>query len=309
MALVADRAAERADRRARVLAAVAREAPASGGATVRVCIVGCGAVGSLFAGEPRATSTTSRCGPTTLRRRTSTRSTRTGSGSTGAGEVIGRLQRDDATPAELPPCDSRDRRDEGDAHRRRRSPRRRTRSPTARSRSVQNGVGNEEVARAARRARDPRHDVPGGEDPRARRRAVGREGRHDARPVRAAARARGRDRARSRDACTRGGMPTAAVADARPAQWRKVIFNAVDEPGRRAHRPHARPRLRAARPPRARQRRSSTRARPSPAAQGIALDADPEELIDHAARPEVAYGHKASMLQDVEARRRRRSTS
>ena len=24
-------------------------------------------------------------------------------------------------------------------------------------------------------------------------------------------------------------------------------------------------------------------------------------MIDHAARPEVAYGHKASMLQDVEA--------
>ena len=39
------------------------------------------------------------------------------------------------------------------------------------------------------------------------------------------------------------------------------------------------------------------------AAQGIELDADPEELIDHAARPDVAYGHKASMLQDVEARR------
>jgi 2-dehydropantoate 2-reductase len=38
-------------------------------------------------------------------------------------------------------------------------------------------------------------------------------------------------------------------------------------------------------------------------AQGIVLDADPEELIDHAARPEVAYDHKASMLQDVEARR------
>ncbi|HEY6017783.1 MAG TPA: ketopantoate reductase C-terminal domain-containing protein, partial [Gaiellaceae bacterium] len=28
-----------------------------------------------------------------------------------------------------------------------------------------------------------------------------------------------------------------------------------------------------------------------------------EELIDHAARPDVAYEHKASMLQDVEARR------
>jgi 2-dehydropantoate 2-reductase len=39
------------------------------------------------------------------------------------------------------------------------------------------------------------------------------------------------------------------------------------------------------------------------AAQGIVLDADPEELIDHAAKPEVAYEHKASMLQDVEARR------
>ena len=38
-------------------------------------------------------------------------------------------------------------------------------------------------------------------------------------------------------------------------------------------------------------------------AQGIVLDADPEELVDHAARPDVAYGHKASMLQDVEARR------
>src|SRR5207253_645014 len=39
------------------------------------------------------------------------------------------------------------------------------------------------------------------------------------------------------------------------------------------------------------------------AAQGIELDADPEELIDHAARKDVAYDHKASMLQDVEARR------
>jgi 2-dehydropantoate 2-reductase len=39
------------------------------------------------------------------------------------------------------------------------------------------------------------------------------------------------------------------------------------------------------------------------AAQGITLDADPEELIEHAARPDVAYDHKASMLQDVEARR------
>jgi 2-dehydropantoate 2-reductase len=39
------------------------------------------------------------------------------------------------------------------------------------------------------------------------------------------------------------------------------------------------------------------------AAQGIELDADPEELIDHAAKREVAYDHRASMLQDIEARR------
>ena len=32
------------------------------------------------------------------------------------------------------------------------------------------------------------------------------------------------------DACTRGGMPTTAVEDARGAQWRKVIFNASTNP-------------------------------------------------------------------------------
>jgi len=36
-------------------------------------------------------------------------------------------------------------------------------------------------------------------------------------------------------------------------------------------------------------------------ALGIELDHDPEEMVDHAAR--VAHDHKASMTQDVEARR------
>jgi 2-dehydropantoate 2-reductase len=35
----------------------------------------------------------------------------------------------------------------------------------------------------------------------------------------------------------------------------------------------------------------------------VTFDSDPEAMIDHAARKEVAYDHKASMLQDVEARR------
>jgi 2-dehydropantoate 2-reductase len=104
------------------------------------------------------------------------------------------------------------------------------------------------------------------------------------------------------DACTRGGMPTTAVADARPAQWRKVIFNAATNPvGALTGLTHGRvceqPLLRAL------VTQLVDEGKAVAAAQGIVLDADPEELIDHAARPDIAYDHKASMLQDVEARR------
>ena len=104
------------------------------------------------------------------------------------------------------------------------------------------------------------------------------------------------------DACTRGGMPTSAVADARPAQWRKVIFNAATNPvgaltglthGRVCERPDLRAIVSAL----------VDEGKAVAVVQGITLDADPEDLIDHAARPDVAYDHKASMLQDVEARR------
>jgi 2-dehydropantoate 2-reductase len=104
------------------------------------------------------------------------------------------------------------------------------------------------------------------------------------------------------EACTRGGMPTAAVADARGPQWRKVIFNASTNPigaltglthGRVCERPDLRQLVSGL----------VDEGKAVAAAQGIELDADPEELIDHAAKPEVAYDHKASMLQDVEARR------
>jgi 2-dehydropantoate 2-reductase len=104
------------------------------------------------------------------------------------------------------------------------------------------------------------------------------------------------------DACTRGGMPTHAVADARGPQWRKVIFNASTNPigaltglthGRVCERPELRRLVSGL----------VDEGKAVAAAQGIELDADPEELIDHAARKDVAYDHKASMLQDVEARR------
>ncbi|MDX6407197.1 MAG: 2-dehydropantoate 2-reductase [Gaiellaceae bacterium] len=104
------------------------------------------------------------------------------------------------------------------------------------------------------------------------------------------------------EACTRSGMPTAAVADARGPQWRKVIFNAATNPvGALTRLTHGRvcedTEL----------RRLVTglvdEGKAVAAAQEIELDADPEDLIDHAAKREVAYDHKASMLQDVEARR------
>ena len=104
------------------------------------------------------------------------------------------------------------------------------------------------------------------------------------------------------DACTRAGMPTEAVADARGPQWRKLIFNAATNPiGALTGLTHGRVVEDAGLRRLVSQLVDEGRA--VAAAQGIELDADPEELIDHAARPDVAYDHKASMLQDVEARR------
>ena len=104
------------------------------------------------------------------------------------------------------------------------------------------------------------------------------------------------------DALTRAGMPTSAVGDARGPQWRKVIFNAATNPvgaltglphGRVCERPELRSFVSAL----------VDEGKVVAGALGVVLDADPEQLIDHAAKPEVAYGHKASMLQDLEARR------
>ena len=103
-------------------------------------------------------------------------------------------------------------------------------------------------------------------------------------------------------ACTRAGMPTSAVADARGPQWRKVIFNAATNPiGALTGLTHGR----VCENPELRRLVSGLvdEGKEVAAAQSIVLDSDPEQLIDHAAKPDVAYDHKASMLQDVEARR------
>ena len=103
------------------------------------------------------------------------------------------------------------------------------------------------------------------------------------------------------DACTRGGMPTHALEDARGAQWRKLIFNAASNAVAAltglTHGLIAEP------PTRDLAWAVMAEGRSVADAQGITLDMSPEELFDFAARKEVAYDHKPSMLQDVEAGR------
>ena len=261
-------------------------------------MVGCGAVGSLFAANLAQLDDIEVWAHDVYQAHVDAINAR-GLRLTGAGDVVGRLTAT-ADPAALPPCDfgivaTKSMHTEGAI------------AATAHAfaggavATVQNGVGNEEVvahhvARVIRGTTFPAGKIlePGvvqwdvkGET------TLGPFEPQPADPELIAQLA---------DACTRGGMPTEAVADARPAQWRKVIFNAATNPvgaltglthGRVCERPDLRALVSAL----------VDEGKAVAAAQGIALDADPEELIDHAAKPEVAYDHKASMLQDVEARR------
>lgn len=99
---------------------------------------------------------------------------------------------------------------------------------------------------------------------------------------------------------TRAGLPTHALADARGAQWTKVIFNAAANPvaaltglshGRVCEQPSLRALVRGL----------VGEGVAVAEALGVRLDADPDALIDRAAVE--AYEHRGSMLQDVVARR------
>jgi 2-dehydropantoate 2-reductase len=265
---------------------------------VKVCIVGCGAVGSLFAAN-LAQLEDVEVWVYDLAREHVDAINANGLRLSGAGEVVGRL-RATADAGKLPPCDF------GIVA----TKAMHTESAVAATAhafadgsvaSVQNGVGNEEaiaghVARVIRgttfpagRILEPGHvqwDVKGDT-------TLGPfEPSPAARP----------EIERLAEACTRAGLPTAAVADARGPQWRKVIFNASTNPvGALTGLTHGRVCEDAAL--RALVSGLVDEGKAVASAQGIVLDADPEELIDHAARPDVAYDHKASMLQDVEARR------
>ncbi len=102
------------------------------------------------------------------------------------------------------------------------------------------------------------------------------------------------------EAITAGGMNTKALEDARGAQWTKLIFNAATNPlgaltrlthGRLCELPETRRLITAL----------VNEGKAVADSLGITLDSDPDELVDHAAK--VAYEHRASMLQDVLAER------
>jgi 2-dehydropantoate 2-reductase len=265
---------------------------------MRVCVVGCGAVGSLFAAN-LARLDDVEVWAFDLAQDHVNAINRDGLRLSGAGDVVGH-PRATADAGELPPCDfgivatkamHTTAAIEATAHA----------FADGCVATVQNGLGNEEAIAAhvervirgttfpAGKIVAPGHvqwDVKGDTT----------FGPFEPRP------AAPDEIERLADACTRGGMPASAVADARGPQWRKVIFNASTNPiGALTGLTHGR--VCEDRALRTLVTALVDEGKAVAAAQGIGLDADPEELIDHAARPDVAYDHKASMLQDVEARR------
>lgn len=265
---------------------------------MRICIVGCGAVGSLFAAQLAQLDDLEVWAYDAYREHVDAINAE-GLRLSGAGDVLGRL-RATADASELPQCDFgivATKSMHTDA----------AMSATAHAfadgcvATVQNGLGNEEaIAKYVERV------IRGTTFPAGKLLAPGHVqwdvkgdttlGPFEPKPAPLA------EIERLADACTRGGMPTKAVADARGPQWRKVIFNAATNPigaltglthGRVCERPDLRRLVSGL----------VDEGKAVAAVQGIVLDADPEELIDHAAKPEIAYDHKASMLQDIEARR------
>jgi 2-dehydropantoate 2-reductase len=265
---------------------------------VRVCIVGCGAVGSLFAAH-LAQLDDVEVWAYDLAQDHVDAINREGLRLSGAGDVVGKLRATSDDRA-LPPCDF------GIVA----TKAMHTSAAIAATAhafaegcvaSVQNGVGNEEaiaehVERVIRGTTFPAGKVLGPGHVQWDVKGDTTLGPFEPRPAPL------EEIERLAGACSRGGMPTEAVGDARGPQWRKVIFNAATNPvgaltglthGRVCEQPDL--------------RRFVTglvdEGKAVAAAQDIDLGEDPEDLIDHAAKPEVAYDHKASMLQDVEAHR------
>lgn len=263
---------------------------------MRVCIVGCGAIGSLFAAHLGRLDDVEVWGFDVSQPHVDAINAH-GLRLTGEADLVAEI-RATTDPAEIPACDfgivavkSLYTRAaiESTAHA----------FTGGAVCSVQNGVGNEEVVaehvpRVIRGTTFPAGHLaePG---------VVGMDTRGDTWIGPFEPRPASMDEVRAlAEAISRGGMNTKALEDARGAQWTKLIFNAATNPigaltglthGRVCELPDVR-------------RLVSQLVDEGTAvagALGIELDSDPDELVDHAAK--VAYEHRASMLQDVIARR------
>ena len=272
------------------------ERAGGGRVSMRVCIVGCGAVGGLFAAHLATLDEVEVWAYDVVEEHVAAINS-AGLRVTGRADILAPV-RARVDPGEIPPCEF------GIVATKAMF----TAEAIAASAaifadgavcSVQNGVGNEEliaqyVPRVIRGTTFPAGHVvaPGVVEM-----DTGGEtwiGPFEERPASAA------EIERLAEALTRGGMATTALADARGAQWTKLIFNAASNPlgaltglthGRLCEVPATRALI-------------SALVREGVAVAdslSITLDSDPDALIDHAA--EVAYDHRSSMLQDALAHR------
>lgn len=262
-----------------------------------ICIVGCGAVGSLFAGHLAQLDEVEVFAYDVERSHVEAIN-RNGLRITGKADITAQLHAT-SDPADLPACDFGIVATKGMFT----EPAIKATAPCFAERgyvaSVQNGVGNEEVI-----ARYVTRVILGTTFPAGHLTAPGvvemdTTGDTWIGPF-------GQDQAlmpavgRLADLLTRSGMPTEAMEDARGAQWTKLIFNASTNPiGAITGLSHGR--VCEHRELRALVSGLVAEGVAVAASLGIELDGDPEALIDHAAK--VAYDHRASMLQDVAAKR------
>ena len=263
---------------------------------MRVAVIGCGAVGSLFAAHLAQLDDVEVCAYDLAQEHVVAINAH-GLRLSGVGDVVGRL-RATTDADELPPCDfgivavksmHTDSALAATAHA----------FADGAVCSVQNGIGNEEliakhVERVMRGTTFPAGHViaPG---------HVGWDTAGDTwigpfEPSPAPM----DEVERLAETVTRSGMPTHAHADARGAQWTKAIFNASTNPvGALTGLAHGE--ICDFDPTRRLITGLIDECKAVAGALGIELDHDPEDMVDHAAR--VAHDHKASMTQDVLAHR------
>jgi 2-dehydropantoate 2-reductase len=263
---------------------------------IRVCVVGCGAVGSLFAAH-LARAEEAEVWAYDLRRDHVDAINQGGLRISGVSDLVADV-RATADAAEIPPCEygivaTKSMHTEAAI---------RATAPAFEAGavcSVQNGVGNEELIapHAARVIRGTTFPAGHLVEPGHVEQDTGGKtwiGPFEPKP------AAMEEVERLAGALSEGGMETIAMSDSRGAQWTKLIFNAATNPvGALTGLPHGWACERA--DIRELVRGLVAEGRAVADALGVELDSDPDDLVDHATR--VAHDHKASMLQDVEARR------